>query len=109
MRNSVAMFLVAVSLCTGIAIAQSNKGEVSGSVTDAAGGAILAANVTLKKGRNTRTTQTDVNGQYSLKNLPRGTYDARFEYPGFQPTDAKVSVGDTPVRLDAVLRMRPIE
>jgi len=102
-RNAVAAFLVAMLLCAGIAIAQSRKGEVNGSVTDAQGGVIPGANVTLKKGRDTRTTQTDVNGQYAFKNLPRGTYMARFELYGFKPTESKVKIGDKAVQVNATL------
>jgi hypothetical protein len=107
MRNAIAASVVALCLCAGIAIAQSSKGEVNGAVTDVAGGVIHGARVTLKKGRDTRTAQTDANGQYAFKNLPRGIYIARFELEGFLPTNAKVSVGDKPVRVDAVLRVNP--
>ena len=100
--------MLAICLCTGYAIAQSKQGEINGTVASAQGGIIPFAHVTLK-GQDTRTTLTDDSGEYAFKNLRRGSYNARFEYRGFHPTDAKVSVGDKPVRLDAVLRVFDIQ
>jgi len=103
-----------ICLCSSPALAQSKQGAIAGAVTDAAGGIIPGARVTLRrqnlwfKGRDTRTTDTDTDGQYAFTNLRRGTYVVRLELPGFRPTTEKVDVRDTPVRVDAILRLPPI-
>jgi hypothetical protein len=107
MRIALAASALAICLCNGSAIAQSKPGEVAGKVTDIAGGVIPGARVTLK-GRDTRTMETDKNGEYAFKNLRRGTYTVRVELIGFLPTVSKVSVRDEAVQLDAVLRVREI-
>ena len=86
--------------------AQSRQGEIVGKVTFQ-GDVISGVSVALK-GRDSRTTETDKNGEYVLKNLRRGTYVVRFELAGFEPTDVKVSVGAKPVQVDAVLRLGKI-
>jgi Carboxypeptidase regulatory-like domain len=109
------LFTLVVLGATGSAFAQSSTdaGELAGTIRDVAGGFIHGARVTAKgrftlRGRVNRTTQTDENGQYTFKNLRRGTYTVRFELAGFLQTASIVSVGDKVVRADAVLRVPTI-
>jgi|SRR5919108_6259247 hypothetical protein len=106
MRAAITASVVAIWLGSGLLLAQSRAGEITGTVTFE-GDVISGVSVTLK-GRDARTTETDKNGEYVLKNLRRGTYIVRFELAGFEPTDVKVSVGAKPVRVDAVLRLGKI-
>ncbi len=108
-------FTLFVLGATGSALAQSSTdaGEIAGTVRDIAGGLIHGAHVTLKgpftlRGRVSRTTQTDENGQYIFKNVRRGTYTVRFDLAGYRQTASKVSVGSKLVRADAVLRVPTI-
>jgi hypothetical protein len=63
-------------------------GSINGTVTDTSGGALPGVTVTasspaLQVGQLTATT--DGEGKYQVVDLPRGTYEVRFELQGFQP------------------------
>src|ERR671937_1926529 len=59
--------------------------RISGTVLDAQGAAIPAAEVTLKRSDTgfTRTVLTDTNGSYVLPNLPVGPYRMEVRKEGF--------------------------
>src|SRR6266542_3370168 len=71
--------------------AQSTFGEIRGTITDATGGVIAGASVTAtNKGTGEiRTSVTDEVGNYSLVNLPAGTYDVAVENAGFRKAVAR--------------------
>ncbi|PYV14494.1 MAG: hypothetical protein DMG07_11885, partial [Acidobacteria bacterium] len=71
--------------------AQSTFGEIRGTVTDATGGVIAGASVTAtnKATGEARTAVTDEVGNYSLVNLPAGTYDVAVENAGFRKAVAR--------------------
>src|ERR1700704_5820216 len=63
-------------------------GSINGTVTDSSGGALPGVTVTasspaLQVGQLTGVT--DGEGRYQVVDLPRGTYQVRFELQGFQP------------------------
>jgi hypothetical protein len=68
-------------------VAQAQTGSLSGTITDASGGAIPGASVTAKNPATstTRTGSTDETGAYSIANVPVGQYDITFEKDGFTP------------------------
>lgn len=76
------------------------NGEITGTVTDAAGGVVANAKVTASNegtGYN-QSVETSESGLYRLGLLPLGTYDLRVETPGFAPvrhTGLTVNAGAT--------------
>ncbi len=77
----VLILLAAVSLS-----AQTFRGTILGTVTDASGAVIAGAKVTVKN-TNTglqRSTETSADGSYSLPELPIGTYSVTVTQSGFQ-------------------------
>ena len=68
--------MAACALCLTSALAQQTLGGITGEVTDASGGVIPNALVTVVDEQTslTRTTTTNGSGTYSLVNLPIGTY-----------------------------------
>ena len=91
------------------AFAQLNLGSIAGTVTDASGGVIAGANVTVTDVERgvSRTLTTDSAGQYSATSLTPGSYSVRAEFTGFQTlnrTGISVGVGQA-VRID--LAMQP--
>ncbi len=88
--------------------AQLNLGSITGTVTDAAGGVIAGANVTVtdvERGLS-RTLTTDSAGEYSATSLTPGNYSVRVEFTGFDTlnrTGITVGVGQA-VRADLALQ-----
>jgi len=75
------VLLAAVSLS-----AQTFRGTILGSVTDAQGAVVAGAKVTVKNVGTglERTTETSANGSYALPELPIGTYTVTISQAGFQ-------------------------
>lgn len=68
------------------ALAQLNRGTITGLVTDSTGAAIPGAQVTVKQTATNQTTKvaSSDSGQYNVPNLPPGTYDVTVEAKGFK-------------------------
>src|SRR5579863_1186592 len=66
--------------------AQSTGGRIRGTVTDASGGAVVGAKVTLvNEGTNiTREAVTSSNGEYLFLEVPVGSYEVDINHPGFK-------------------------
>jgi hypothetical protein len=84
-------------------------GTIVGTVTDAKGGVIVQAKVTVKNtGTNSaRELTTSATGEYSVPLLPPGEYEVSVERPGFRRavySGIKLEVDQT-VRVDAVLEV----
>jgi hypothetical protein len=78
---------VLLSLLSSGALAQfSQRGGISGVVTDASGAVVPKASVTLLDlGRNqTSTISTDVSGHYEFSQLLSGSYQVSVELAGFK-------------------------
>src|SRR5580692_10099948 len=93
------MFIVLC--CTGVmCFAQSDRGSVSGIVTDPSGAGVTGAKVTVTNsamGTQSATVTTGV-GQYTVPELPAGTYAVTVVAPGFTTlvrSGITVSVGET--------------
>ncbi len=80
-----AMILATLSLVLPGAFGQSEKGSLSGLITDATGAVVAGATVTATDvGTNaTRTIQTDASGNYTISNLTPGTYSVKVSASGF--------------------------
>jgi hypothetical protein len=98
-----------VLMMAGAAHAQNlSFGSINGTVTDTSGGALPGVTVTasspaLQVGQ--LTAVTDGEGKYQIVDLPRGTYQVRFELQGFQPLirqDVQLTAGFA-ARIDASL------
>jgi hypothetical protein len=91
--------LVAVALLVPSALAQTETGQISGTVTDASGSAIAGANVQVKS-PNTgfiRETDTTSNGYYSFHVKP-DVYDVTVQANGFQKLVQRVTVEVSSIR-----------
>jgi len=92
MRNSQSFLprllalLAAAALWSGTLLAQQTLGGLTGEVTDASGGVIPNATVTILDEQTalTRTMTTNASGTYSFVNLPIGTYTLTFTANGYE-------------------------
>ncbi len=86
-RAILATLLFLVSLASP-ALAQTGRGTLTGSVTDAQGAALQGAKITLTPGGITATSNAI--GQFTLLGVPAGAYTVTISYAGFndltQPT-----------------------
>ena len=76
-------------LVIGSAAAQTNTGQISGTVRDASGGVLPGVTVTVTN-TNTNISRTDVtgpNGAYVITNLPVGLYTVTAELQGFRKAE----------------------
>src|SRR5436305_10928870 len=103
----------AVLAITMSALAQTFRGTILGTVTDASGAVVAGAKVTVHN-VNTgleRTTETSADGSYSVPELPLGTYTVTIGQTGFQTsvtTGVTVDVA-TERRIDAALKTGQVE
>jgi hypothetical protein len=107
--KSLALALVLAWMAGSAAWAQAVKGTLLGTVSDAQGGGIPAATVTITEtGTNiTRTAQTNESGNYIFSNLKDGNYRVAVEMSGFRKVQLSGVVVDvnTTVRADLTLQV----
>ena len=103
-------YVAAVSLMLAIsAFAQSDRGTITGTLTDSSNAAIAGATVSvthLDTGGQYQTSTTST-GNYTLGSLPVGTYTLTVDYPGFKhytETGIVVAIAQT-ARLDIALQV----
>jgi hypothetical protein len=107
--RKMSVLLAATLMCASAAFAQAVNGTIVGTVTDASGGAVVGAKVTLTE-INTRIVHngvTNESGAYGFPDLPPGTYDVSAAMPGFKQ-ERKTGVileANTSPRVD--LRLEP--
>jgi len=119
------MVLAFVVVAAASLAAQTFRGTILGTVTDASGAVVTGANVTV---RNTstgleRTTQTSADGSYSIPELPIGTYNVSVTQSGFQTfvangvavdvagerrVDAALKTGEVSTRVEVSVDQLPI-
>jgi hypothetical protein len=101
--------LVAISLSSGLLVAQSERGTVTGTVRDSSGAVVANADVKITNTATNTAISTTSNdsGDYVVPNVAAGTYTVRVQKAGFRtfelvnvPVDAATSV-----RADAVLEV----
>lgn len=82
--------LVALLVCHAAA-AQTVTGNISGTVTDPSGGALVGATVTLvnEKTRESRNVNTNEDGRFSFAAVQPGVYTVRVEQQGFQTLERR--------------------
>src|SRR5690348_4662676 len=81
LRDSILLIL----FVTTLASAQTFRGTILGTVTDPNGAVVAGAKVTAKNTSTglERSTITDEAGNYTIPELPIGTYELRVEQSGF--------------------------
>lgn len=96
-RLQFCLAVFAVLALTFSAFAQVQNGEFTGTVTDPTGAAIANAKVVVKNPATNLevSTRTNSSGNYSVKELPIGTYKLTVEAPGFK------TVANTGVQVNA--------
>src|SRR6267143_2389144 len=74
--------------------AQVAGATLSGTITDAQGGAVVGAKFTVKNGATGITTETTTNssGAYSIVNLIPANYDVSVSAPGFRTATSRVTL-----------------
>src|SRR5690554_1268545 len=82
----VASFAIALFVLAGTAVAQSDRGIITGTVQDPADAVVPGASVSA---RNTQTgavypTTTTATGNFTITALPAGIYEISIEAPGFR-------------------------
>src|SRR5215472_16193970 len=107
MKN--ALVMLALCLLAKAAFAQSDRGIITGTLSDATGAMVPAAQVTLTNidtGAHYETVTT-ATGNYTLAALPVGNYKLLIEHPGFAKSERiniSVQVAVT-TRVDIVLQV----
>lgn len=107
--RSVSVAACLALLCALAAFAQGDRGTITGTVTDPAGAVVANAMI---EARNTATgsayqTATTETGNYTLNELPFGTYEVSITVPGFKKyvrQNLTVQVAQT-LRVDATLEV----
>ena len=104
------LLLLVLALLTAMCLsAQSDRGTITGRVSDPSGAVVPGAEVTAKNvetGVISRTTSNDL-GLYTVLNLPIGTYSVEFRAQGFKSfTQEHVTISIAQVvRIDANLTL----
>lgn len=93
--------MLAILLAAPFAGAQSTGGRIRGTVTDASGGAVVGATVTLvnEATHATREVKTGANGEYTFIEVPVGSYEIDVISQGF----ARYTRKAIPVNLNEVV------
>ena len=83
---SLFVFLAAIALCPSQLSAQQTLGGITGEVTDASGGVIPNATVTVTDEHTslTRSTTSNATGSYTFVNLPIGLYTITYTVTGYE-------------------------
>ena len=92
MRATFGFLALILGLLAGtLAGAQTFRGTILGTVTDASGGSVPGATVTVRNADTglVRTTETQADGSYRVPELPIGTYDVTIEKSSFRNFAAK--------------------
>jgi hypothetical protein len=97
-------------LCLPV-FSQGSSGRIVGTITDANGGAITGATVTIldvQRGTS-RPLTTDESGAYNAPNLTPGAYKVRVEFKGFKTTERQNIVLEVGQELRVDLSLQPGE
>ena len=84
--RSVALLLLSTALFLAPAVAQSDRGTITGTISDPAG-AVIAGGAVQAKNVDTGavyTAASTTTGNYNLSQLPTGNYELTVTVPGFK-------------------------
>src|SRR6267143_2003702 len=101
--------LTCVLLLTAAVSAQTFRGTILGTVTDASGAVVSGAQVTVRNANTglERTTRTSADGSYSVPELPIGTYAVTVSQSGFQTSATTGVVVDVAGERRVDVSLRP--
>ena len=88
------IFVLIFVLCTGVVLAQTTSGSITGNVIDSQRSAIANATVTITdvdKGF-TQTATTDEQGRFVFPQVPPGTFDIVIQVTGFKKQERRVAL-----------------
>jgi hypothetical protein len=96
-------------ICAVAAFAQGDRGTITGTVSDPTGAVVPNANIQITNADTSAVYKvaTTNTGNYTLANLPVGTYELTVDAPGFKKFNRPgliVQVAET-IRVDAVLQV----
>ncbi len=99
----------ATLLCAAALFAQSDRGTITGTVSDPAAAVVPGAQITVRNTETGITSQsvTTQTGNFTIPGLPAGSYDLTIEAAGFRKLvqqKVRVEVAQT-VRVDAALQV----
>src|SRR6266478_3895803 len=105
----VGMILAFVVLAANVLVAQTFRGTILGTVTDASGAVVSGAQVTVRNANTglERTTRTSADGSYSVPELPIGTYAVTVSQSGFQTSATTGVVVDVAGERRVDVSLRP--
>src|SRR4051812_17804532 len=77
--------MIAATVCTTAILAQSERGTISGTVLDGSGAVVPGAKITLTNSQTgvAFSLPSNASGEFTVPQLPVGTYTVRFEKEGF--------------------------
>lgn len=81
--------------------------SLSGRVTDPSGAPLVGAQIVIEEAH--RSTTTDHEGRYRLRDVPEGTWGVSFRAIGYRPQVIKVSLDKGDVALDVVMQRTIVE
>ena len=99
-------------LASGMAMSAGVDAEITGSVKDKTGGALVGARIVILTPQRAvvATTSTDQSGNYRVSNLPDGPYLVVAQYPSLAEKQQAVTIADgKPVTLDLVLDVSSLQ
>jgi iron complex outermembrane receptor protein/hemoglobin/transferrin/lactoferrin receptor protein len=107
-RTALSLVLLFATLSTFSVQAQSNRGVVSGTVTDPDGDPLPGVQVVDPALQRGTTTKAD--GRYRLDNLPTGDHSLEFRFVGYQTAVREINLtGGERLQLDVTLKTRVLE
>ncbi len=98
------LLLVVILLLLNSLSAQQGAGNITGKVTDPSQGVLQGARIDVQPGG--QSTQSDANGEFSIKDLSAGRYTVTVSHEGFgvYTTDVTVAANSS-ARVDAILQV----
>jgi Carboxypeptidase regulatory-like domain/TonB dependent receptor len=95
--------VICLILFTMVAFAQSDRGTITGTVTDPSSAAVANAKVAVRNGDNGSTFNavTTSTGSFTIPSVPSGKYNVAVSAPGFKTADAN----GVEVRLDQTVKV----
>src|ERR1700730_18571824 len=87
-------YLLSFTICAFLALAQTETGQIKGTVQDPTGAAVPNATVTAKSPTTgtTRSVKTSGDGVYNMTNLLPGPYDVSVAAQGFSQAQQRVTI-----------------
>src|ERR1700722_11035428 len=103
LRHRLSLVIFQMLLTAGL-IAQTDRGFISGTITDSSGAVLPGARIDV--GPKAPSVVSDAQGHFLVSNLPSGSYTVSVSYIGFAPfsTTANVTAGAV-ARVDAALQV----